>query len=142
MYSRHPDPRRVWKGGSEQHLLTPLPGDPGDPGAPRAPGASSKKLDVAVFYHEFDTVALPFFVEKLYVDGFCNDFQPKNRLLAISNNIPYYMLSIFVKKSKTDPKKNSVHFSTSAFWKKPKSDPKKNSVHFSFPDSGKNENIQ
>ena len=42
VYSRHPDPRRVWKGGSEQHLLTPLPR------APRAPGASSKKLDVAV----------------------------------------------------------------------------------------------
>ena len=39
VYSRHPDPRRVWKGGSEQHLLTPLPG---------APGANSKKLDVAV----------------------------------------------------------------------------------------------
>ena len=39
--SRHPDPRRVWKGGSEQHLLTPLPGIPQAPGAP---GASSKKL--------------------------------------------------------------------------------------------------
>ena len=51
VYSRHPDPRRVWKGGSEQHLLTPLPGDPGDPGDPRdprAPRANSKKLDVAV----------------------------------------------------------------------------------------------
>ena len=57
MYSRHPDPRRVWKGGSEQHLLTPLPGVPG------VPRASSKKLDVAVFYNEFDTVALPSFVE-------------------------------------------------------------------------------
>ena len=45
MYSRHPDPRRVWKGGSEQHLLTPLP---------RAPRASSKKLYVAVFYSVFE----------------------------------------------------------------------------------------
>ena len=72
MYSRHPDHRRVWKGGSEQHLLTPLPGAPG------APGASSKKLDVAVFYHEFITIALPVFVEKLYVDGFYNDFKPTN----------------------------------------------------------------
>jgi hypothetical protein len=33
--SRHPDPRRVWKGWSEQHLLTPLLG---------APRANSKKL--------------------------------------------------------------------------------------------------
>ena len=41
MNSRHPDPRRLWKGGSEQHLLTPLPGIPG---IPRAPLASSKKL--------------------------------------------------------------------------------------------------
>ena len=51
VYSRHPDPRRVWKRGSEQHLLTPLPGAPGAPGDPRdprAPRASSKKLDVAV----------------------------------------------------------------------------------------------
>ena len=39
--SRHPDSRRVWKGGSEQHLLTPLPGIPRAPGAP---GANSKKL--------------------------------------------------------------------------------------------------
>ena len=48
MYSRHPDPRRVWKGGSEQHLLTPLP---------RAPRASSKKLYLAVFYNKFGTLA-------------------------------------------------------------------------------------
>ena len=57
VYSRHPDPRRVWKGGSEQHLLTPLPQ------APRAPRANSKKLDVAVFYHVFCTIALPVFVK-------------------------------------------------------------------------------
>jgi hypothetical protein len=48
VYSRHPDPRRVWKGGSEQHLLTPLPLAPGDP------GASSRKLYVAVFYNVFE----------------------------------------------------------------------------------------
>ena len=36
--SRHPNPRRVWKGGSEQHLLTPLPG------IPRARVASSQKM--------------------------------------------------------------------------------------------------
>ena len=71
MYSRHPDPRRVWKGGSEQHLLTPLPGAPR---APRAPGANSKKLYVAVFYHVFGTIALPFFGKKLYVAVFYNDF--------------------------------------------------------------------
>ena len=29
--SRHPDPRRVWKGGSEQHWMTPDPGIPGIP---------------------------------------------------------------------------------------------------------------
>ena len=88
------------EGGSQQHLLTPLPG------APRAPRASSKKLDVAVFYHEFGTVALPFFVKKLYVDGFYNDFQPKNRSLAISSNIPYYMLFIFRKKAKHGSEKD------------------------------------
>ncbi len=27
--SRHPDHRRVWKGGPEQHLMPPLPGIPG-----------------------------------------------------------------------------------------------------------------
>ena len=44
VYSRHPDPRRVWKGGSEQHLLTPLPRAPRAPRTPRAPRANSKKL--------------------------------------------------------------------------------------------------
>ena len=68
MYSRHPDPRRVWKGGSEQHLLTPLPRAPG------APGANSKKLDVGVFYYVFETIALPFFGKKLYIAVFYNDF--------------------------------------------------------------------
>ena len=48
VYSRHPDPRRMWKGGSEQHLLTPLPG---------APGANSKKLYLAMFYNDFGTFA-------------------------------------------------------------------------------------
>ena len=33
MNSRHPDPRRVWKGGPEQRVMTPLPGIPADPGA-------------------------------------------------------------------------------------------------------------
>ena len=42
--SRHPDPRRVWKEGSEQHLLTQLLGIPRAPQAPRAPRANSKKL--------------------------------------------------------------------------------------------------
>ena len=31
MNSRHPDPRRVWKGGSEPRLLTPDNRDPVDP---------------------------------------------------------------------------------------------------------------
>ena len=46
--------RAVGKGGSEKHLLPPLPGNPG---APRAPLASSKKLDLAVFYYDFCTSA-------------------------------------------------------------------------------------
>ena len=54
VYSRHPDPRRVWKGGSEQHLLTPLP---------RAPRASSKKLYVGVFYNVFDKCLFLFSVK-------------------------------------------------------------------------------
>ena len=36
--SRHPDPWRVWKGGSEQHLLTPLWLAPLARLAPLAPG--------------------------------------------------------------------------------------------------------
>ena len=59
------------EGGSEQHLLTPLPGDPGDP---RDPRASSKKLYVAMFYNIFGTTTLPFFGKNLYVDVFYNDF--------------------------------------------------------------------
>ena len=51
---RHPDPRRVWKGGSEQHLLTPLP---------RAPGANAKKLYVAMFYDVFDKCLFLFSVK-------------------------------------------------------------------------------
>ena len=69
------------EGGSEQHLLTPLPGAPRAPrapGAPGAPGANSKKLYVAVFYHEFCTIALPFSVQKLYVASFHHDFLQKN----------------------------------------------------------------
>ncbi len=34
---RHPDPRRAWKGGSEQQLMTPDPGDPQDPEDPGDP---------------------------------------------------------------------------------------------------------
>ncbi len=30
-------PRRAWKGGSEQRVMPPLPGDPGDPRDPREP---------------------------------------------------------------------------------------------------------
>ena len=29
--SHHSGPRRAWKGGSEQQLMTPDPRDPGDP---------------------------------------------------------------------------------------------------------------
>ncbi len=32
--SRHPGPRRVWKGGSELHSMTPDPRNPGDPWDP------------------------------------------------------------------------------------------------------------
>ena len=60
MYSRHPDPRRMWKGGSEQHLLTPLPGVPGVPGVPRA---NCKKLDVDVFYLLFEKCLFLFSVK-------------------------------------------------------------------------------
>ena len=103
MYSRHPDPRRVWKGGSEQHLLTPLPGAPG---APRAPGASSKKLDVAVFYNEFDTVALPFSL-KIYM------FMVFAVNLDIHIIFPIICYPYSVKTPKTAQKKISSHFSGS-----------------------------
>jgi hypothetical protein len=61
VYSRHPDPRRLWKGGSEQHLLTPLPGNPRAPGALGAPGASSKNLYLVMFYNDFGTLARSFY---------------------------------------------------------------------------------
>ena len=93
---------------------------------------NSQKLDVAVFYHEFRTVALPFFVGKLYVDGFYNDFQPKHRFLCICSNIPYYMLSIFRKKTKNGSRKKIVHTSRlQQFGEKQKSAQKKHSLHFS-----------
>ena len=41
MNSRHPDPRRVWKGGPQQRVMTPLPGIPL---IPRINQACSKKL--------------------------------------------------------------------------------------------------
>ena len=45
MNSRHPDPRRVWKGGPQQRVMTPLPGIPGiAPDCPGLAGACSKKL--------------------------------------------------------------------------------------------------
>ena len=40
--SRHPGPRRVWKVGSEQQLLPPLPGNPRDP---VDPVENSERLD-------------------------------------------------------------------------------------------------
>ncbi len=49
--SRHLDPRRAWKGGSEPHFLTPLPEDPLDPLDPEDPLMSSKSSILAVFYH-------------------------------------------------------------------------------------------
>ena len=64
-------PRRMWDGGSEQHLLTPLPGAPG---SPRAPGANSQKLYVDVLCFCFSTIALPVFGKKLYVAMFYYDF--------------------------------------------------------------------
>ena len=48
------------EGGSEQHLLTPLPLAPGDPGDP---GASSQKLYVDVFYNVFEKCLFLFSVK-------------------------------------------------------------------------------
>ena len=51
--SRHPGPRRVWKGGSEQQLMTPDnrdpldPLDPLDPVDPVDPEMNSKWIDFA-----------------------------------------------------------------------------------------------
>ena len=42
MNSRHPDPRRVWKGGPQQRVMTPIPGIA--PDCPGLAGACSKKL--------------------------------------------------------------------------------------------------
>ena len=44
MNSRHPDPRRVWKGGPQQQVMTPLPGIPRIPRINRINRACSKKL--------------------------------------------------------------------------------------------------
>ena len=55
--SRHPGPRRVWKGRSEQQLLPPLPAAPV---APVAPLVSSKKLvweqHFISFFHIYNLV--------------------------------------------------------------------------------------
>jgi hypothetical protein len=40
--SRHPDPRRVWKGGPELRPMTPDPWDTGDRGDTRDTGMSSR----------------------------------------------------------------------------------------------------
>ena len=39
---RHPDPRRVWKGGSGRQFTTPLPLDPEDPEDPLDPDPCAK----------------------------------------------------------------------------------------------------
>ena len=44
--SRHPDPRRVWKGGPEGGFGTPDPLDPLDPEDPEDPRMSSKNTDL------------------------------------------------------------------------------------------------
>ncbi len=48
--------------GSEQHFVTPFPGDPADPRGseriredPGDPGESSRRLDFAVIYNDFGT---------------------------------------------------------------------------------------
>ena len=45
--SRHPGPRRVWKGGSEQQLMTPDPVDPLDPVDPVDSGRSGDEFHLA-----------------------------------------------------------------------------------------------
>ena len=60
--SRHPGPRRVWKGGSEPRLLTPDPRDNRDPRESRMSSilaeidaqASKKEQDVALALCFFD----------------------------------------------------------------------------------------
>ena len=55
--SRHPDPRRVWKGGSEQHFMPPLRRDP---------RANSKKLffeDSFVNLTHFSVKDVPFSIK-------------------------------------------------------------------------------
>ena len=42
---RHPDPRRVWKGGSELQSMTP------DPGIPRLPRMNSRSAEFDDFYN-------------------------------------------------------------------------------------------
>ena len=71
MYSCDPDPLRVWKGGSEQHLLTPLPRSPQ---APRAPRVDSTKPYAAAFYHAFGTSDLLLFGKELYLVAFYDAF--------------------------------------------------------------------
>ena len=49
---RHPGPRRVWKGGSEQQLVTPFPVDPLDPLDPVDPLQSSACPKVGARLHQ------------------------------------------------------------------------------------------
>ena len=48
--SRHPDPRRAWKGGPEPRLLTPDPLDPLDPADPAMSSKSAKSDGVLVVF--------------------------------------------------------------------------------------------
>ena len=102
MYSRHPDPRRVWKGGSEQHLLTPLP---------RAPGANAKKLYVAVFYDVFEKCLFLFSVKGYMLLCFTMIlaqslflFLVKSYMLLCFTMIFVHLLVPFFMKSRRRPK--------------------------------------
>ena len=47
--SRHPDPRRMWKGGSEPQLMTPDPVDPVDWLDPVACSKVGARLDQTLY---------------------------------------------------------------------------------------------
>ena len=57
--SRHPDPRRVWKGGPQQRVMTPLPGIPGILGIP---GDWGGRVPKSLFWNSAPSLSLTFAV--------------------------------------------------------------------------------
>ena len=60
MNSRHPDPQRVWKGGPQQRVMTPLPGILGIPGIPLDASDWGGRVPKSFFWSNTPSLLLTF----------------------------------------------------------------------------------